>query len=297
MDSNRSSMPPVVILCGGQGTRLREVSERIPKPMVPIGGQPILWHIMRSYAAFGVDRFILCLGYKREVIVDYFLNFHALATDITLNLGTPNEIEYHGETQECNWQVTLADTGESAMTGARVSRATKYLRPEDDRFFLTYGDGLADVDICKLLDFHVQAGRKATITTVQPSSRFGEVSLADDRVSAFQEKSPAAAGFVNGGFMTLERGFVESYLTSEESVVLEKEPLRSASEDGEVSAFVHEGYWQCMDTPREHELLNAAWASGEAPWTKHWGRKSTSRSVASESDEPLILSLPKRRAG
>ncbi|MEL7089092.1 MAG: sugar phosphate nucleotidyltransferase, partial [Planctomycetota bacterium] len=169
-----TAVPPAMILCGGQGTRLRDVTELLPKPMVPIGPQPIVWHIMKGYAAFGVRRFILCLGYKREAFIDYFLNYHARSTDITVRLGEQKDVEFHGSHGEIDWQVTLADTGDHTMTGGRIARASKYLREDDDTFFLTYGDALADIDFSDLLTFHRDAAKTLTISAVRPAGRFGE---------------------------------------------------------------------------------------------------------------------------
>lgn len=264
------AMPPVMILCGGQGTRLREVTELLPKPMVPIGSQPILWHIMKGYAAFGVNRFILCLGYKREVIVDYFLNYHARATDITVKLGQRHDITYHGSHGEEDWEVTLVDTGEKTMTGGRVCQASGYLHDTDRDFFLTYGDAVADINITDLLTHHRRVNKQITVSAVHPISRFGEMSFKDDIVSGFEEKPPDE-GYINGGFMVVNRDFIGRYLSPDEDLFLEREPMHQAVIEGQVAAFPHEGYWQCMDTPREHKLLNDEWDSGNALWTKYWG--------------------------
>lgn len=267
-----TEMPPAFILCGGQGTRLRDVTEVLPKPMVPVGPQPILWHIMKSYAAFGVRRFVLCLGYKRETIVDYFLNYRARSSDLTVRLGSHGDVTYHSGHGEEDWEVTLADTGDRTMTGGRVQRASKYLRPDDTDFFLTYGDGVADVDIAGLLAHHRQHQRIMTVTAVHPAGRFGEISLHGDAVGGFHEKPQTEQGLINGGFMVMKRAFVDQYLPVDETLVLEQEPMRTCAHDGQMSAFVHHGFWQCMDTAREHQLLNQAWDSGKAPWTKHWKR-------------------------
>lgn len=270
MNGPRQPMPPAMILCGGQGTRLREVTELLPKPMVPIGEQPIVWHIMRCFAAFGVRRFILCLGYKREEFIDYFLNFHARSTDITVKLGKDHGIVYHGEAYEADWEVTLADTGIETMTGGRVRRASRYLAPEDREFFLTYGDGVADIDIGALLDFHRASGRLLTVSAVHPEGRFGEMKLDGDRVTGFAEKPLRTGSYVNGGFMVVDRQFLPRYLDDAEDCYLEAAPMREAMRDGEMAARRHEGFWQCMDTPREHRLLSDLWNSGAAPWTKYW---------------------------
>ncbi len=266
----RDEIPPAMILCGGQGTRLRDVSEVLPKPMVPVGNQPILWHIMKTYAAFGVRRFILCLGYKRETIIDYFLNYRSHACDLTVRLGPNGGVAYHGSHAEEDWEVVLADTGERAMTGCRVARAVRHLRASDQRFFLTYGDGVADIDVTALRERHQAAGKTITVTAVHPASRFGELHLDGDTVTGFHEKPQTEAGLINGGYMVVEREFVSRYLKDDENLILEQEPMRSATRDGGMAAYVHHGFWQCMDTLREYQLLNQLWAGGNAPWTKRW---------------------------
>ena len=265
-----SPMPPAMILCGGFGTRLREVTELLPKPMVPIGEQPILWHIMKSFAAFGVRRFILCLGYKREVFVDYFINYHLRTADATIRLGHEPDIRFHDGIEEADWEVTLAGTGIDSMTGARVARAARYLPASADHFFLTYGDGVTDLDLAALRRAHRAGGRPATVSAIHPAARFGEMVLAGDAVVGFDEKPAQTQGYINGGYMVLNRSFVDRYLTTDETCVLENEPIRRAVAAGDVGVFRHEGFWQCMDTPREYRLLNELWASGRAPWTKYW---------------------------
>ncbi|MCI5778589.1 MAG: glucose-1-phosphate cytidylyltransferase [Lentisphaeria bacterium] len=264
------SKPALMILCGGKGTRLRDVTELLPKPMVPIGEQPIVWHIMKTYAAFGVRRFILCLGYKREAFVDYFMNYHMRISDATITLGHHPEIQFHGETPESDWQVTLAGTGLETMTGGRVARAAKYLLPEEENFFLTYGDGLSDVDIDALYRHHLDNGKLLTITAVHPEARFGEMVLDGAEVRGFQEKPAQTQGYINGGFMVVNRKFVSRYLATDEDLFLEREPMTDCAADGEMGVFRHEGFWQCMDNQREYNLLNAMWARGNAPWTKFW---------------------------
>jgi len=266
-------MPPAMILCGGQGTRIRDVTELLPKPMVPIGNQPILWHIMKSYAVFGVRRFILCLGYKREEFIDYFINYHARATDITVRLGKHNDITYHGSHGEEDWEVTLADTGDRTTTGGRVSLAAKYLTEKDQEFFLTYGDAVADVNVEALLAHHREMGKMLTVTAVHPTGRFGEMAFRDGVVCGFEEKPPDD-GYINGGFMVVKKNFIDKYVTVAKEQFFEQYPMRQAVADGEMAAFLHNGFWQCMDTPREHKLLNDYWESGKAPWTKWWNRKN-----------------------
>ena len=270
-DPNASSMPPAMILCGGQGTRLRDVTELLPKPMVPVGPHPILWHIMKGYAAIGVKRFILCLGYKREAFIDYFINYHARATDVTIQLGANRKITYHGTNGEEDWEVTLADTGDRTMTGGRIARAAKYLAPEDQDFFLTYGDAVSDIDFLALLDFHRQSAKSLTVSAVHPAGRFGELGInPEGNVTGFHEKPKTEPGFINGGFMVANCTLPEQYLNSDSSLVFEQEPMRSIQASGEMTAYQHHGFWQCMDTAREHQLLNELWDSDDAPWTRRW---------------------------
>ena len=270
MDKNKDLMPPAIILCGGQGTRLRDVTELLPKPMVPVGPQPIIWHIMKSYAAFGVKRFILCLGYKRETFIDYFINYHARATDITIKLNQKNQITYHGTSGEEDWEVTLVDTGDKTMTGGRIARAAKYLKDSDKEFFLTYGDAVSDVDIAALLKQHRLEDKLLTVTAVHPAGRFGEMSIADNKVVGFDEKPQTEDGFINGGFMLMNKDSIDKYLSTSVDLIFEQEPMRAILADGEMQAYKHNGFWQCMDTAREHALLNQLWDSGSAPWTKNW---------------------------
>ncbi len=265
-------MPPAMILCGGKGTRLRDISELLPKPMVPIGGQPIVWHIMRSYAAFGVRRFILCLGYKKEEFIDYFLNFHAHATDVTVRLGEHGQVTYHGNYPEEDWEVTLANTGEDTLTAGRVLQAGKYIKKTDRDFFLTYGDGVCDVPILDLLDFHRKQKKMITVTAVHPEGRFGEMQIQGNQVVGFAEKRARIEGYINGGFMVLNREFLSKYIPPDQDIFFEQAPMNDAVADGQMSVFCHEGFWQCMDTPREYQLLNDLWKSGNAPWTKYWGK-------------------------
>ena len=264
------AFPPVMILCGGRGTRLRDVTEVLPKPMVPIGPQPILWHIMRSFAAFGARRFILCLGYKREVFVDYFLNGALRTTDATITLGREPSVVFHEEPAESGWEVTLAGTGLDTLTGGRVLRAARYLRSEDRTFFLSYGDGLADIDLAALLRQHRESGALLTVSAVHPETRFGELALEGDRVTAFAEKPAQTGGTINGGYMVIERAFIKRYLAPDPEAALEGAPMARAAAAGDMRAYRHEGFWQCMDNQREYHLLNDIWASGRAPWTKYW---------------------------
>lgn len=268
-----NAMPPVMILCGGKGTRLREVTELLPKPMVPIGEQPILWHIMKTYASYGCRRFILCLGYKREAFVDYFMNYHLRTSDATITLGHEPTIRFHEEVAESDWEVTLVGTGLETMTGGRVARAAKYLKPEDNDFFLTYGDGVADVDLAALLATHRAAKRLITVSAVHPAARFGEMVVEGDRITRFEEKPATSEGFINGGFMVVTQAFVQKYLNEKTDLFFEREPMCQSATDGQMTVYRHEGFWQCMDTPREYQVLNEMWAAGTAPWTRHWSVK------------------------
>ena len=263
-------MPPVMILCGGKGTRLREVTELLPKPMVPIGEQPIVWHIMKTYAAFGCRRFILCLGYKREAFVDYFMNYHLRTSDATITLGHDPKVRFHEDVPESDWEVTLVGTGLETMTGGRVARAAKYLKPGDREFFLTYGDGVADVDIAATLRLHRKAKRLITVSAVHPSARFGEMVMEGDRIVRFDEKPTKSAKYINGGYMVVDRRFVSKYLTVDKDLFFEQAPMQDSALNGDMTVYRHEGFWQCMDTAREYELLNRLWREGTAPWMKDW---------------------------
>lgn len=255
----------VVILCGGLGTRLREETEFRPKPMVPIGGRPILWHIMKIFAARGHKEFILCLGYKGEVIKDYFRNYHWNTSDVTLKLGARPEVRYHTNHDEEDWSVTLLDTGQNTQTGGRLKRALDFVPDED--FLMTYGDGLTDSDINAAVRHHRESGAIATLTATRPAGRFGELGIAGDRVTSFHEKPEAEDAFVNGGFFVFQRKIGE-YLTGDDCI-LEREPLEGLAREGRLNAFRHRGYWQCMDTYREQQMLDRLWESGKAPW-KIW---------------------------
>ncbi len=257
-----------VILCGGQGTRIREASESLPKPMLPIGDKPIVWHIMKSYAAHGVKEFVLCLGYKGWLIKEFFLNYRAMTNDITVSLGADRGVTLHGNRIEEDWSVTLAETGEHTMTGGRVSAIRKYVE-NDEHFCLTYGDGVSDVDIGKLIAFHKKEGKVATVTAVRPPGRFGELRIDGAQVSEFNEKPQTSEGYINGGFFVCDSKRIWDYLDDDPKVVFERDPLQKLSGDNQLSAFTHGGFWQPMDTLREFNLLNDLWAHGDAPW-KAW---------------------------
>jgi len=258
----------VVILCGGKGTRLREETEYRPKPMAPIGNRPILWHIMKIYAAHGFKDFILCLGYKGDMIKDYFRNYLWMTSDVTLRLGRKPDVRFHNHHDEEDWSVTLADTGEETLTAGRIAKIRPFIG-EDSDFFLTYGDGVGNVDIPASLAFHRKHGKKLTVTAVHPPGRFGEMGISGNgAVAQFNEKPQAAEGRINGGFFVASRSIFD-YLHDSESVMFEQKPIRTMTAEGEVMAFPHDGFWQPMDTYSEFSLLNRLWSSGEAPW-KIW---------------------------
>jgi glucose-1-phosphate cytidylyltransferase len=257
-----------VILCGGQGTRIRDANESLPKPMLPIGGKPIVWHIMKMYARHGVREFVLCLGYKGWALKEFFLNYKAMTSDLTVTLGRHGAVEVLGVHDEEDWKVTLAETGEETMTGGRVAAVRRYVEGEEP-FLLTYGDGVCDVDIGASIAFHKKHGKAATVTAVRPPGRFGEMVIADGRVAEFNEKPQTSEGFINGGFFVLDGRRTWDYLGTSPAMVLEREPLRRLAADGELVAFPHTGFWQPMDTLREYQLLNDLWARGKAPW-KSW---------------------------
>ncbi len=251
-----------VILCGGLGTRLREETEYRPKPLVDIGGKPILWHIMKIYAHYGFHDFVLCLGYRGQMIKEYFLNYEAMNNDFTICLGQGSQIRYDGSHQEQNFTVTLADTGLETMTGGRLKRIEKHVKGQT--WLATYGDGVTDLDISRVVDFHRSHGRLATVTAVRPTMRFGSVSVAENgRVETFFEK-PKLEGWVSAGFFVFEPGIFD-YLTGD-SCVLEREPLERLAAEGQLMAYRHDGFFFAMDTYREYLYLNELWSKGQAPW-------------------------------
>ncbi len=258
---------PVVILCGGRGSRINEETMYKPKPMVEVGDKPILWHIMNIYAHYGFKRFILCLGYKGDLIKNYFLNYSALNSDITLRLDK-QDIHIHERCPEADWEVTLANTGLDAMTGARIKRIEKYV--DTDNFLVTYGDGVSDVRITDLVNFHQSHGKIGTVTGVHFQSRFGELLVNNNRVNGFVEKAVASNddSMVSGGFFVFKRDFF-NYLWGENDCILEKNPLEKLVSDAELMVYRHTGFWYCMDTFREKQLLDEMWNTGKAKW-KVW---------------------------
>ena len=252
----------VVLLAGGFGTRLAEYTESIPKPMVPIGGRPILWRIMQHYAAYGHKDFYLAFGYKAQMVKEFFLNYRALNADFTVDLQTgavtPHQLD------EVDWRVTLVDTGLQTMTGGRVRRMQSFIGNET--FLLTYGDGVADVDLEALLAFHHKHGKLVTVTAVRPTARFGELELSGNQVVKFQEKPQVHEGWINGGFFVMEPGFFE--LIDNDQTILERSPLERAAEMGELVAYQHEGFWQCMDTKRDRDNLETLALLDHPPWQR-----------------------------
>ena len=254
-----------VILCGGQGTRIRDASELLPKPMLPIGNRPIVWHIMKGYSVHGIDDFVLCLGYKGWLIKEFFLNYRAVMADITVHLGEDRPPDFRDNRSAEKWNVTLVDTGEQTQTGGRVAAIRRYVEG-DEPFCLTYGDGVADLDIRRLLEFHRSHGKIATVTAVRPPGRFGEIRMEESVVREFNEKPQASGGFINGGFFVFDGRRIWDYLGNDPGVLLEKEPMQTLAADGQLVGFPHHGFWQPMDTLREYTLLNEMWDSGHAPW-------------------------------
>jgi glucose-1-phosphate cytidylyltransferase len=262
--SNEINSVPVFVLCGGLGTRFREQTEFRPKPMIEIGGKPILWHIMHVYARHGFKRFVLCLGYKAEMIKEYFLHYASLNSDFTVALTT-NTLTTHSVGHSDDWEVTLVDTGPNAMTGARVARAAGSYLGHAEHFAVTYGDGLTDADLAAEFRFHCEHGKTGTVLGVNPPSRFGEIRLEGNEVRKFEEKPEFDDAWINAGYFFFRREFLK-YLVPDESCVLEQKPLVRLAADGQLSMFKHQGFWQCMDSQRDYEGLNRLWSSGEAPW-------------------------------
>lgn len=256
----------IVILAGGFGTRIRGVAEDIPKPMIPIGPYPILWHIMKYYASFGHFKFVLCLGHKGNVIREFFINYESYTRDITLELGNSKAPSFHSIHDERDWKVTLASTGINAMTGARIARIARYIDDED--FMLTYGDGVGDIDLDALMDFHKSHGKILTVTGVRPPGRFGELRCnSEGIVSEFNEKPQATGGRISGGYFVANRRLFD-YLSDDKNLVFEQEPMKQLVEEENLMVYEHDGFWQPMDTARDYELLNSLYEKGDAPWVR-----------------------------
>lgn len=257
---------PVVILCGGYGTRLSEETVDKPKPMVEIGNLPIVYHIMKHYAHYGHKRFILALGYKADYIKSFFYNFRISVNDFTFKLNPNSPPVFHGCNDDSDWEITLANTGLETLKGGRIKRIEKFI--DSDRFFLTYGDAVSDVNINELLDFHTEHKKIATLTGVNPPSRFGELSLEGHTIKSFEEKPQLSSGKINGGYFVLEKSIM-NYLSTETSCDFEFGPMQRLAQEGNLMCFKHPGFWQCMDTLRDKNYLNKLWDSGNSPW-KVW---------------------------
>jgi glucose-1-phosphate cytidylyltransferase len=258
----------VVILCGGHGTRIRDVSDNLPKPMISIGDYPIVWHIMKYYSSFGFNDFILCLGYKSHVIKNFFLNYETFSRDITIKFDRPEKtVNYYNSPDVEGWKITLAETGLDTMTGGRIRKIKKYI-PKGESFLLTYGDGLCDLNINELIEFHKKSNVTMTLTGVRPPARFGELmSNANGIVTEFNEKPQATEGRISGGFFICNYNIFD-YIKDKESVVFEQEPMKDLVSKKELAVFRHDGFWQCMDTYRDWQLLNNLYEKGQAPWKK-----------------------------
>ena len=250
----------VIILAGGFGTRLSEYTESIPKPMVTVGGKPILWHIMNTYAKFDHKDFYVALGYKADVIKEYFLNYRTLNSDFTVNLSNGSIVEHQQDAVD--WKVSLVDTGLNSMTGGRVKRMQNFIGNEP--FLLTYGDGVADIDIDSLVKFHKSHGKMVTVSAVHPGARFGELDIDSSVVTSFKEKPQVTQGWINGGYFVIEPEFFN--MIEGDSTILEKEPLEKVAQMGELMSYQHDGFWQCMDTKRDRDSLEDLWKTGSAPW-------------------------------
>jgi glucose-1-phosphate cytidylyltransferase len=255
---------PVVILCGGKGTRLKEETEFRPKPMIMVGDRPIIWHIMKTYSHYGLRNFMLCLGYKGEVFRDYFYNYDLNYGDVVLNLGT-KQVQKLNRSDEADWKVWMVDTGQETLTGGRIKRMAPYLKQFDSDIFLaTYGDGVCDVNIEQLIAFHRSHGKLATMTAVRPPSRFGDLVISNSLVERFEEKPMTTQSWINGGYFVLNREVLDRI--EGDQVMLESTPLRSLAEDKQLAVYQHHGFWQCMDTYRELEYLNKLCETGKAVW-------------------------------
>lgn len=263
---HQTSDIPVFILCGGLGTRIKEETEFRPKPMVPVGNHPILWHIMRSYSMHGFRRFVLCSGFKSEVIKSYFLNYSSMHSDFTVDLKS-NKVQVHSIDHEQDWEVTVAYTGELTMTGGRIGRAVEKYLGGAEHFAVTYGDGLTDADLSDEWEFHLAHQKIGTVLGINPPSRFGEIKLKGPEVLEFAEKPEFTEKWINGGYFFFHKDFAR-YLSKDEECVLEKDPLVNLAKDGQLNIYRHKGFWSCMDTQRDRDHLNQLWHEGKAPWAE-----------------------------
>jgi Nucleoside-diphosphate-sugar pyrophosphorylase involved in lipopolysaccharide biosynthesis/translation initiation factor 2B, gamma/epsilon subunits (eIF-2Bgamma/eIF-2Bepsilon) len=254
---------PVFILAGGLGTRFREQTHLVPKPMIGVAGKPILWHIMTKYSLHGFRDFVICAGYKAEVIKDYFLNYQAINSDFTVDMSN-GQVTFHSKHHE-EWKITVADTGADSMTGYRIFDATRRFLGDRDTFAVTYGDGVTDADLGAELEFHRSAGRTGTVLGIHPPARFGEIHVEGDAVTTFAEKRPLSTSWISGGFFFFQRGFCD-YLEDDPSLVLEEQPLRGLVAERQLSLYQHDGFWACMDTQRDHDQIEAMVLAGNAPW-------------------------------
>jgi glucose-1-phosphate cytidylyltransferase len=256
-----------IILCGGFGIRIRDVADDIPKPMISVGGYPILWHVMKYYSLYNFNKFILCLGYKGQVIKDFFLHYDVITKDFTFVLGKNKPIAFHSDHAETGWEITFAETGLYSMTGARINKIAKYVSGEEN-FMLTYGDGIGDIDLAKLIDFHLSHKKILTLTGVRPPGRFGEIELNKrNQVTGFNEKPQVSGGRISGGFFVC-RNTLFDYLEDRDNLVFEQDPMQHLVKDKELMVYKHDGFWQPMDTYRDYKLLNELMENGKAPWVK-----------------------------
>ena len=258
--------PEVVILCGGKGARLSEETVIKPKPMVEIGGKPILWHIMKTYSYYGFNKFVLALGYKGDYIKKYFYDYRITSSDFTLSMHPNDSPDIHNISEDSDWEITFVDTGQETLKGGRIKRIEKYIK--SDIFHLTYGDGVSDVNINNLNEFHLSHRGIGTLTAVRPPSRFGEIKISENKITHFEEKPQLGIGYINGGFFIFKTDFFD-YLTSEENCDFEFGPLEILAKEGKLFAFKHDGFWQCMDNVRDRDYLNKLWDSSKAKW-KVW---------------------------
>ncbi|MCC6981461.1 MAG: glucose-1-phosphate cytidylyltransferase [Candidatus Melainabacteria bacterium] len=279
----------VVILAGGQGLRMREETETRPKPMVEVAGRPILLHIMRQYASYGFNDFVICLGYKADVIKKYFLDFHYLSNDFTIKVGAEAQIALHGEIEEAGWTITLSDTGLNSETGSRFKQIQKYVK-DADLVMLTYGDGLADVNIGKLVEFHKSHGRIATVTGVLTPSPFGEMKLSGESVSQFQEKPNNAEKFINGGFFVFDQR-IFSYVSDAYECSLERDCLKNVAADGQMMMYRHDGFWRCLDTQRDLVQLQKLLASGSVSWLLNQGQSASQKPGFAQAPQQTALNF------